>query len=109
MSRINSTTLKTNSGPIRRIGPSSRKPNVSFVWRFVLSPKSTTRWAMQGSTNMETWNIYWAPEGRKIATIEAKDAAAAKKQTPLPFRKFKGEVYVISAKEDAIRLGQDQW
>lgn len=43
---------------------------------------------------MKKWNIIWSPEGRVIATVDAKDAAAAKKQTPKPYKKYMGEVYV---------------
>ena len=41
------------------------------------------------------WFIIWSPEGRAIAKVEAKDAAAAKRLTPAPYRKHLGEVYVI--------------
>jgi len=45
-------------------------------------------------STLKTFRIIWSLEGRPIATVQAKDAAAAKKQTPLPYRKYKHEVYV---------------
>jgi hypothetical protein len=43
---------------------------------------------------VKKWNIFWSPEGRVIATVEAKTAVEAKKKTPKPYKKFMGEVYV---------------
>jgi hypothetical protein len=45
-------------------------------------------------TPLKTFNIVWSPEGRTIATVEARDAASAKKQTPAPYKRYMGEVYV---------------
>jgi len=42
----------------------------------------------------KTYDVYWSPEGRKIATVEASTAKAAKGKAPLPYRKHKGEMYV---------------
>ena len=39
------------------------------------------------------WVVYWAPEGRAIATVEAKDAKAAIRKAPQPYRKYLGELY----------------
>lgn len=46
---------------------------------------------------MKRWHIFWSPEGRIIATVVAEDARSAKKKTPLPYRKYMGEVYVEEA------------
>lgn len=46
---------------------------------------------------MRTWTLYWAPEGRPIATVQAKTARAAIRKAPLPYRKFLGEIYATSA------------
>lgn len=43
------------------------------------------------------WDLYWSPEGRKIATVSADTAADAVKLTPKPHSKYKGEVYAQSA------------
>jgi hypothetical protein len=40
------------------------------------------------------WKVYWSPEGRCIATVEAKTARAAKRKAPMPYRKYLGEIYV---------------
>jgi|APCry1669192969_1035441.scaffolds.fasta_scaffold24018_2 hypothetical protein len=44
---------------------------------------------------MTNYLLMWAPEGRMIAQVEAKDASAAKRKTPKPYKKYRGEVYVI--------------
>lgn len=46
---------------------------------------------------MKTFNLHWAPEGRIIATIKAKDEHEAMRKTPMPYRKFMGEIYVLEA------------
>ena len=45
-------------------------------------------------TPLKKFKIYWSPEGRCIATVDAKDAVTAKKQTPAPYKRYMGEVYV---------------
>lgn len=40
-----------------------------------------------------TFDLYWAPEGRKIATVTAVDALAAVRKAPMPYRKYLGEIY----------------
>lgn len=42
---------------------------------------------------MKTYKLYWAPEGRCIAIVRAKDARAAKRKAPMPYRKYLGEIY----------------
>jgi hypothetical protein len=44
-------------------------------------------------SQMKTWKVYWAPEGRVIATVVAKDAKAAIRKAPQPYRKYLGEMY----------------
>lgn len=43
---------------------------------------------------MQKFILIWTPEGSPIAEVTAKDATAAKKKTPAPYNKFKGEVGV---------------
>ena len=45
---------------------------------------------------MKRWRLFWAPEGRQIAAVEARTARAAVRKAPLPYRKYLGE---ISAEE----------
>ena len=44
---------------------------------------------------MITWNVYWAPEGRVIATVQARSMRAAKRMAPAPYRAYLGELYCI--------------
>lgn len=44
---------------------------------------------------LHTYVLYWAPEGRPIATVQARTGWEARKQAPKPFRKFIGEVYSV--------------
>lgn len=44
---------------------------------------------------MKKFELYWSPEGRKIATVSAKDAKAAKRKTPMPYRRYLGEIYAV--------------
>jgi hypothetical protein len=41
------------------------------------------------------YTLYWAPEGKPIATVSASDGWAARKQAPQPYRRFIGEVYSV--------------
>lgn len=45
------------------------------------------------SKHGQLWDVYWAPEGRKIATVTAKDARAAIRKAPYPYRRYSGEMY----------------
>ena len=42
---------------------------------------------------MKTWNLYWSPTGQLIATVQAKNLAAAIRKAPFPYRKYLGEIY----------------
>jgi len=39
------------------------------------------------------WQLYWAPEGRPIAIVEAKTMRQAIHKAPMPYKKYLGEVY----------------
>lgn len=39
------------------------------------------------------YDLYWSPEGRKIATVQAETAKAAIRKAPKPYRKYLGEIY----------------
>lgn len=41
------------------------------------------------------FDLYWSPEGRKIACVDAKDERAAIRKAPQPYRKFLGEIYAV--------------
>lgn len=40
-----------------------------------------------------SFKLYWSPEGRCIATVQAKNARAAIRKAPQPYRKYLGEIY----------------
>lgn len=42
---------------------------------------------------LKSWDVYWSPEGRKIATVEARTARAAIRKAPYPYRRYLGELY----------------
>lgn len=48
-----------------------------------------------------TYGVYWSPEGKKIATVQARTERAARRKAPRPYRKYLGEVYAV--KENAGR------
>lgn len=45
------------------------------------------------------FDLYWSPEGKKIATVKAKNARLAIRKAPAPYRKFLGEIYAQLAPE----------
>ena len=47
------------------------------------------------------FELYWAPEGRPVMTVEAKNVEAARRMIRQPYRKFLGEVYAL----EVIDLG----
>lgn len=40
------------------------------------------------------WALTWAPEGKKIAIVEATTAAEARRKAPMPYKKYLGEIGV---------------
>ena len=42
---------------------------------------------------MKTYDLYWSPEGRKIATVKALTMRAAIRKAPKPHRRYLGEIY----------------
>lgn len=43
---------------------------------------------------MKTFNLFWAPEGKLIATVQARNMRAAIRKAPQPYRRYLGEIYV---------------
>lgn len=43
---------------------------------------------------MKTWILTWAPEGKEIATVQARTARAARRKAPTPYRAYLGEIGV---------------
>jgi hypothetical protein len=48
---------------------------------------------------MKTWKLFWAPEGKCIAIVQAKTQRAARRKAPLPYRKYLGEIWVEEVEE----------
>jgi hypothetical protein len=42
---------------------------------------------------IQTWTLYWSPEGRPIATVQARTEREAIRKAPMPYRKYLGEMY----------------
>ena len=51
---------------------------------------------------MKTFKVFWSPEGRCIATVQAADARAAIRKAPTPYRKFPGEMYAEEVQPESI-------
>lgn len=43
---------------------------------------------------LTSFRLTWMPEGKYIATVQARDASAARRKAPLPYRKYLGEIAV---------------
>ncbi len=43
--------------------------------------------------DLRTYKLFWAPEGRCIATVRATTSRAAIHKAPRPYRRFPGEIY----------------
>lgn len=47
---------------------------------------------------MAKWDVYWSPEGRRIAeSVPAATPEEAKRKAPMPYRKYLGEMYAVPA------------
>jgi hypothetical protein len=42
---------------------------------------------------MRTFNLFWSPEGKLIATVQARTMRAAIRKAPYPYRRYLGEIY----------------
>lgn len=43
---------------------------------------------------LTAYRLTWAPEGKYIGTVLAKDVKSARRKAPLPYRKYLGEISV---------------
>lgn len=41
------------------------------------------------------FKLYWSPTGQHIDTVTASDSRSAIRKAPLPYCRFKGEIYAI--------------
>jgi len=45
---------------------------------------------------MKTYTLFWSPSGQIIATgVQARTARAAIRKAPMPWRKYRGEIYAV--------------
>jgi hypothetical protein len=44
---------------------------------------------------IKTWDLFWSPEGRCIATVQATSEHAAVHKAPWPYRRYLGEIYAV--------------
>ena len=44
---------------------------------------------------MKTYDLFWTPEGRKIATVEARTVRSAIRKAPMPYRRYLGEIRAV--------------
>ena len=63
-----------------------------------------TLMTLKGRSRKQTWDVYWSPEGRKIATIEAVTERQAIRKAPQPYRKYLGEMYAIATNPEPARV-----
>ena len=54
---------------------------------------------------MQTYILFWSPEGRPIGYCEADNAKSALKRTPKPYRRYMGEVYAQTLEEYERTIG----
>lgn len=50
---------------------------------------------------MKLWALFWSPEGRRIAIVEARTMRAAINKAPQPYRKYRGEIYATEYRRTA--------
>jgi len=51
------------------------------------------RATFEGKKFPKRFDLFWSPEGRKIATVEAETARAAVRKAPAPYSKYLGEIF----------------
>jgi uncharacterized membrane protein YjjP (DUF1212 family) len=61
---------------------------------------------MSRRKNLNCYELYWMPEGRKIATVEAKDIRNARRKAPQPYRRYLGEINVVMV---GMTFGIENW
>jgi len=55
---------------------------------------------------LQTFDVYWSPEGRKIATVQAKNSRLAIRKAPKPYRKYLGEMYAVAVPSTNRPIGE---
>jgi hypothetical protein len=70
----------------------SRRRGTTRIWTLNVPELGLTLERSQSNV-IKTWNVFWAPEGRKIATVEAETERQAIRKAPKPYNKYRGEMY----------------
>jgi hypothetical protein len=52
-----------------------------------------------GTTTLHTYELFWSPEGRCIATVQAMTPRAAIHKAPQPYRRYLGEIYAVKVSQ----------
>jgi hypothetical protein len=47
---------------------------------------------------MKSYQLFWSPEGRVIATVSARSMRSAIRKAPQPYRRYLGEIYAVEVK-----------
>ena len=45
------------------------------------------------TVKLKTYKLFWSPEGKHIATVDAPTGKQAIRLAPQPYRKYLGEIY----------------
>lgn len=59
--------------------------------------------------SMNTYKLVWSPTGQTIATVQASTMKAAKSKAPLPYRKYKGEIYAELVGSNPGKVKKGKW
>lgn len=57
---------------------------------------------------LSDYELYWSPEGKRIATVKARTARAAKRKVPKPYRRYLGEVYAVRVECDLCGVSRSK-
>lgn len=58
------------------------------------------------SAGMKCYELYWSPEGKRIAVVTARTMRAAIRKAPKPYRRYLGEIYAVEV--TATRASQSE-
>jgi len=50
---------------------------------------------MKTKVELKKYKLVWAPSAQEIATVLASSPAKARALAPMPWRKFRGEIYAV--------------
>jgi len=62
---------------------------------FVAATPGTVWKPVSPKIDLASYDVFWSPEGLKIATVLARSESEAITKAPKPYRKFRGELYAV--------------